>query len=342
MPELPEVQTTVSGLNKKVLKRTFVDVWSDWKKIVKKPKDFEQFKKEIKNKKIKKIWRRAKNIIFDLSPTNFDVKEKKHRQKGKSSKLVGDKSEGPALSGAEGYSLLVHQKMTGHLLIGDWQLLENKWKPIKEGPLNDPYNRFIHLLFFLDGGKMMALSDVRKFAKVELWKTEELLNSKEFKNLGPEPLDNNFTFLKFKETLTLRNTQGKKIKGRTLLRQRLRTGKVKQVLMNPEIIAGIGNIYSSEILWQAKIHPEKNVAKLNEKELKSIYDSIKKVLTLAVKLGGESFSDYRKPDGSKGDFDTERKAYRREGQKCSRCGKKIKRIKLGGRSTFFCPKCQKL
>ena len=113
--------------------------------------------------------------------------------------------------------------------------------------------------------------------------------------MGPEPLEKDFTFEKFKEIL-----KNKK-------------GKIKQILMNPEIIAGIGNIYSSEILWQAKIHPEKNVARLNEKELKSLYQAIKKVLELGVKLGGESFSDYRKPDGSKGDFDAERKVYRREG-----------------------------
>jgi formamidopyrimidine-DNA glycosylase len=169
----------------------------------------------------------------------------------------------------------------------------------------------------------MALSDARKFAKVELQKTDELLNSKEFKNLGPEPLEKSFTFDKFKEILANKK------------------GKIKQVLMNPEIIAGIGNIYSSEILWQTKIHPEKNVAKLDEKELKLLHDAIKKVLTLGIKLGGESFSDYRKPDGTKGNFDTERKAYRREGQKCSRCGSKIKRIKFGGRSAFFCPNCQR-
>ena len=119
-------------------------------------------------------------------------------------------------------------------------------------------------------------------------------------------------------------------------------GKVKQVIMNPEIIAGIGNIYASEALWLAKIHPEKNVAKLSEKELKSLYSAIQKVLALAVKLGGESFSDYRKVDGSKGDFDTERKVYKREDQKCYRCGAKINRIKFGGRSAFFCPNCQKI
>ncbi|MCX6720834.1 MAG: bifunctional DNA-formamidopyrimidine glycosylase/DNA-(apurinic or apyrimidinic site) lyase [Candidatus Staskawiczbacteria bacterium] len=297
MPELPEVQTTVDGLNKKVLKSTFVDVWSDWSKIVKKPrlpggqaKNFDAFKKEIKNKKIEKIWRRAKNIIFDLS---------------------------------EGHSLLVHQKMTGHLLVGNWQLVNGDWKPIdKKSPLNDPYNRFLHLVFFLDNKKMLALSDARKFAKVELWKTEEL--KKELDKLGPEPLEKSFTFEKFKEILKDKN------------------GKVKQVLMKPEVIAGIGNIYSSEILWQSKIHPEKSVAKLNEKELKLIYQNIKKVLETAVKLGGESFSDYRKPDGTKGDFDSERRAYNREGQKCSRCGTKIKRIHFGGRSAFLCPNCQKL
>ena len=128
---------------------------------------------------------------------------------------------------------------------------------------------------------MIALSDARKFAKVELWKTEELINSKEFKNLGPEPLEKNFTFEKFKKVF-----ENKK-------------GRVKQVIMDPAVIAGIGNIYASEALWQAKIHPEKNVAKLSDKELKSLYESIKKVLKLAVKLGGESFSDYRKPDGQK-------------------------------------------
>ena len=109
MPELPEVETTVKGLNAKVCNRTFVSVWSDWSKLVKKPKDFKDFEREIKNKKIKKIWRRAKNIIFDLSG---------------------------------GYSLLIHQKMTGHMLVGKWVMQDGQWKPEKDGPLNDPYNRF--------------------------------------------------------------------------------------------------------------------------------------------------------------------------------------------------------
>jgi formamidopyrimidine-DNA glycosylase len=291
MPELPEVETTVKGLRPKILKRTIIDVWSDWRKLVKKPRDFGTFKKIIKNKKIIKIWRRAKNIIFDLS---------------------------------DGYSLLVHQKMTGHLMFGQWKFENNKWKPVKKGPLKEKINTFLHIIFFLDNEKMIALSDVRKFAKIELWKTEKLLDSEKFKKIGPEPLEKNFTFEKFKNIF-----KNKK-------------GRIKQLIMNPEIIAGIGNIYSSEALWWAKIHPEKNVTELNNKELNNLYKAIKKVLELSVKLGGESFSDYRKPDGSKGNFDTERKAYKREGQKCYRCGTLISRLKFAGRSAFFCPHCQKL
>lgn len=317
MPELPEVQTTVSELKTNVLKRTFVDVWTDTKKLVKKPKNFEDFKNTIKNKKIKNIWRRAKNIIIDLSPTNFEQEiNNKLKINNKSLKLVEDKSEN--------YSLLIHQKMTGHLLYGEWIKKQEKWIPKKPGPLNDSYNRFIHLIFFLDNKRMLALSDSRKFAKVELWKTDELLNSKEFKTLGPEPLDKNFTFNKFQKLFFKKN------------------GKVKQIIMDPYFIAGIGNIYASESLWHAKIHPEKNVRSLSKKELKLLYFAIKKVLKLGVRLGGESFSDYRKPDGSKGDFDTERKAYKREGQECHRCKEKIKRIKVAQRSSFYCPKCQKL
>lgn len=291
MPELPEAQTTVSGLQKKVLNRTFIDVWSDWEKIVKKPKNFGLFKKTLKGRKIKKIWRRAKNVIFDLS---------------------------------DGYSLLIHQKMTGHLMVGKWQMADGRWRPVERGPLEEKINTFLHLVFFLNGGEMIALSDLRKFAKAELWETKKLVNSKEFKELGPEPLERGFTFEKFKECL--KNSKG----------------KIKQVLMDPKIIAGIGNIYANEALWRAKIHPEKSALKLNEKELKLLYGAIKRVLAMGVKLGGESFSDYRNVEGRKGRFDGERRAYQREGKPCFRCKTKIQRLKFGGRSAFFCSNCQKL
>jgi len=310
MPELPEVETIVRDLNKSVLGQKIEDVWSDFKKItrlrqgfggqVKKP-SFKNFKKEIKGRKILKIRRRGKNIIFELSGNKI---------------------------------LLIHQKLTGHLLIGNWKLsrltgsrlagkIEN-WEPLKKGPLEEPVNRYIHLMFWLSSGLMLALSDLRKFAKAELWDKKDLEESEGFKSLGPEPLEKSFTFEKFKETL------------------RQAQGKIKQVLMDQNVIAGIGNIYSDEILWQSKIHPFHDVSKLKKDELKRIFQATKEILPKAIKLGGESISDYRRLSGEPGYFDKERKVYRRTGEKCLRCGTIIKRVKLAGRSAHFCPKCQLL
>ena len=112
--------------------------------------------------------------------------------------------------------------------------------------------------------------------------------------------------------------------------------------MDQKIIAGIGNIYSDEILFRAKVHIEKRTDELKEKDLRKIYKYIKEVLKEAISLGGESISDYRRPNGSKGGFDLKRKVYRREGEPCFVCKTPIKRIKIGQRSSYFCPKCQKL
>jgi formamidopyrimidine-DNA glycosylase len=290
MPELPEVETTVNELKRKVLHRTFLDIWSDAKNLIKKPRSFEEFKKEIIGRKIKNIKRKGKNILIELD---------------------------------EDKTLLVHQKLTGHLLVGRWKKEGNKWVPLIKGPLEDPANRFLHLIFWLDNNLMLALSDLRKFAKVELWESEKLREAKEFKEIGIDPLSKKFSFEEFKRRIKKTNK------------------KIKQTLMDQNIIAGIGNIYSDEILFKARVHPLRKVKNLSEEELRKIYQAIKDILKKAIKVGGESISDYRKPNGSKGGFDRFRKVYRREGEKCFRCGTTIKRIKIGGRSSYFCPSCQK-
>ena len=269
MPELPEVETTVRVLRSKVLSRTFVDVWTDIKK-------FKKLGRKLKNKKINNIWRRGKNIIFELSG---------------------------------GFSFLVHQKMTGHFLYGNWDK-------------KDRANSYIHLKLFLDNKKTLAFSDLRKFAKAEIWRTEDL--KKELDLLGSDPLLKEFTFNKFKKII-----KDKK-------------GKIKQVLMNQGLIAGIGNIYSDEILWRAQVHPFSPAYKLKDKKLRKIYRHIKLVLRKAVKLKGTSVSDYRTPEGKKGRFGKMIKVYQREGRKCFRCNKKIKRTKMGSRSSYFCSYCQKI
>jgi len=316
MPELPEVETIVRGLKTKVLRRTFVDVWTDFKKTirlrsdlggqVKKSDSFKVFKKRIKGKKILDIRRRGKNIIFDLS---------------------------------DGLSLLIHQKLTGHLLYGNWNMKQGKWLAGEKGWLEDPVNRFIHLMFWLDNGRMLALSDLRKFAKVELWDKEELRTSEEMKSLGPEPLERDFTFEKFKETLR----QGHSAELSRSPQGKPRKGKIKQVLMNQKVIAGIGNIYSDEILWEAKIHPFKEINGLNAGEIRKVYGAVKKILNRAIELKGDSMSDYRLITGEKGGYQKFQKVYQQEGKPCKRLdGGIIKRVKIGGRSARFCPVCQKM
>ena len=291
MPELPEVETTVRDLKKKILGRKIEDIWSDFEKMVKRPENFKEFKKELIKRKIENIKRRGKNILFDLS---------------------GEKT------------LLIHQKLTGHLLLGRWEKKKDKWKSLKKGPLsNDPMNKFLHLIFWLDNGQMLALSDLRKFAKVELWDRKELEESEGIKNLGLEPLEKSFNFEKFKNCF-----KNKK-------------GEIKQVLMDQTVIAGIGNIYSDEILWEAKIHPFRKIPKLNQSEFKKIYNALQRILKKAIELQGESISDFRRVSGEKGRFDRLRKVYRKEGEKCLRCEAIIKKAKIAGRSAHFCPKCQK-
>ncbi len=291
MPELPEVETIVHDLNKKIIGREIQDVWTDFPKNIKNPKDFTEFRKKIKNKKIKKVWRRGKNILIDLSG---------------------------------GLTLLVHQKLTGHFLAGKWNLENEKWQPQTKGALSESVNKFIHLMFWLERGEMLGLSDLRKFAKVMLIKTEEISNLEDIKKLGPEPLKKDFTFKKFKKILS-----GRK-------------GKIKQVLMNQEVIAGIGNIYSDEILWEARINPLREIRSLTDKEIEEIYKAIKKILKIAIGAKGDSMSDYRLISGEKGGYQNIQKVYRREGKPCLRKdGGIIKRAKIGGRSAHFCPICQK-
>jgi formamidopyrimidine-DNA glycosylase len=290
MPELPEVETIVRELKVKVLERTFIDLWTDTKKLVKIP-GFEEFKKEIIGETIKEVSRRGKNIIFDLS---------------------------------QGKVLLIHQKMTGHLLLGKWEKSGSGWRSMVPGPMaDDKMNSYLHLIFWLDDGRMLALSDLRKFAKVELWEAEDFYKSEYFNRLGPEPLDKKFSLEKFKSRL-----QGK-------------PGKIKQILMDQSVIAGIGNIYADEILWSARVSPFRQADSLSARELESIYKAMEETLKKAIKVRGSSMSDYRTLSGEKGGYQLISKVYRHEGEKCPNCGNIIQREKIAGRSAHFCPKCQK-
>jgi formamidopyrimidine-DNA glycosylase len=307
MPELPEVHTTVTSLNRLLPGLRISDVWTSYGGIIHKGKGnikdknyFARFKKKVVGKKIKSVTRRAKNVLINLE---------------------------------NGESILVHMKMTGHLLDGKYKeqkkssgdgWRKEQWVPQekKTSPLWDPFNRFIRLVFSFSNGKNLVLSDMRKFAKVCLVGKDD----NELGALGPEPLEKSFNFGAFKERLDKKPD-----------------GKIKQILMNQQIIAGIGNIYSDELLWISGVHPESKFSKIPEKKRQEMFEAMKEVLRKGIDFRGDSTSDYRKPDGSRGTFQHHHKAYRQTGKKCPRgnCSGVIKRLKLGGRSAHFCDKHQK-
>ena len=298
MPELPEVQTIVSDLNKKIIGRKIIGVWFDAPKLIKKPKPA-GLEKQIKGLRIRAVKRRGKNILIYLE--KYQMSDVGYRM----------------------FLLLIHQKLTGHLLYGKWHIKNKKVVSSVRGFLEEKVNDYIHLIFYLDNDWQLALSDLRKFAKVLLGPEKEIEGLPDLKRLGPEPLNKGFNAEKFIKLI------------------KFKKGKIKQVLMNQEIIAGIGNIYSDEILWQAKIHPFIPANKLKTNQLKALYLATRQILGKALKLRGTSISDFRDTAGKAGGYAKIRKVYQREGELCQRCKTPIKRVKIGGRSAHYCPKCQK-
>lgn len=224
--------------------------------------------------------------------------------------------------------LYIHLKMTGHLLVkskpstSSPALLLSKEKGVNY--FKDRVNQYIRHKFFLKSGKVLEFSDMRKFAKIVLDDTDKINNLKEIKALGIDALDPKFTFKKFQEILN------KKLKA-----------KIGIVLMDQNMISGIGNIYRSEILFDAKVLPERIVKSISKKDLEKIYKATIKILKKAINLRGTSDSDYRDTSGAPGSFQKVLMVYNRERQICKKCGTIIQRETLGQRSVFVCRKCQK-
>ncbi len=296
MPELPEVQTIVSDLNRKIKGDTIVGFWSDWEKSVKMM--LKRFDKETRNRKILGARRIGKNILLDLSG---------------------------------GKTIYIHLKMTGHLLvkpqipsIKSQTNLKFKLQNLKQPDyFSEKVNQYIHHIFYLKSGRTLEFSDLRKFGKIVLGDTEEIEKMREIKELGIDAMSKDFTQEKLNEILDGRKT------------------KIKLLLMDQSKIAGIGNIYVSEILFEAGILPNRPANRIKKDEQKKLFKAIRKVLAKAIKLRGTSDSDYRDTAGAPGKFQEVLKVYRRAGKKCLRCGTIIKREKMGQRGTFFCPVCQK-
>ena len=177
-----------------------------------------------------------------------------------------------------------------------------------------------HLLLETDEGRRLALNDPRRFGSVDLVLTDTLTDWPAFKALGPEPFE-----------LDAKDLQ-RRLGGRT--------AAIKLLIGDQRIIAGLGNIYVCEALYRAGIHPRRAAGSVSLERLKRLVSATKDVLGEAIEAGGSSLKDFISPDGELGYFSKSFSVYDREGQPCA-CGGTVKRIVQGGRSTFYCPRCQR-
>ena len=287
MPELPEVEIVRQSLDKK-----------------------------IKQKKVKKVIIRNRNLRFKL-PYDFSLylQNKKIIKVGRFSKYL-------IIFISDGSYCLIHLGMSGTIHIVSKKKI-NKFT--NTSFYNSPYlpKKHNHIEIIFDDFKVVY-NDPRRFGFFQIIKNNFELN-KRFNHLGPEPFSKTFNL-----TYVLNFFKG-------------RNKDIKSFLLDQKFISGIGNIYASEILFFSKINPFKKASLLNKKECKNIISNSKKILLKAISKGGSSIRNFQDISGSKGAFQNEFKVYQQEGKRCKNlgCSDLIKKKITSNRSTFFCDSCQK-
>jgi formamidopyrimidine-DNA glycosylase len=268
MPELPEVETTVRGLERVLLGRRIERVEArrpDLRRAL--PDGLGQ---RLTGAKVTGLRRRAKYGLIDTD---------------------------------RGDTLVFHLGMSGH-----WRI----------DP--DEIGKHDHFIIETDEGRRLALNDARRFGSLDLVRTDELDDWGPVAALGPEPLDLDAAELK------------RRLSGRT--------AAIKLLLLDQGIVAGLGNIYVCEALQRAGIHPTRPAGSVSLARLKRLVPAIHEVLEEAIAAGGSTLRDFAAPGGELGYFPKKFAVYDREGRPC-RCGTSVRRIVQGGRSTFYCPRCQR-
>ncbi len=318
MPELPEVETVKRGLKTLLVGHEVVSVKHDTpKSFPNAPNDVEQF---IIGAKVTGIRRRAKVLMIDLSSQ---------------------------------YSLVIHLKMTGQLVFVKHEQAPRNKKQIPSQTLENlefgtsdvkasepairfgaghPNNSLINSLpdkstrvtLVLDKGARLFFNDQRKFGWVRLLPTPEIPHIDFMKKVGPEPLEDSFTPSQFIQRL-----------------ERRKNTTIKAALLDQTVIAGIGNIYADESLWGAKVHPATRVKDVPVAKLKKLFTEIRYVLNLSIEKGGSTDRNYVNAEGKRGSYIDFARVFRKEGTPCPRHpGTLIQKIKVAGRGTHVCPKCQ--
>jgi formamidopyrimidine-DNA glycosylase len=275
MPELPEVESLRQLLEESLIGRTFVTA------IVREPRLRRSlapdFATAIAGRKVEKLERRAKYLIFGLSGN--------HR-------------------------MLVHLGMSGSL--------SHRRAAADAGPFNPRHD---HVQFNLDDGSLLVYNDPRRFGLMKLYAGADFDRAIELKGLGPEPFDG------FTADSLWRATRG-------------RIAAIKNLLMDQRVVAGVGNIYASEILFRAHVRPTRRASRVTRAEVERIAAITPQVLREAIGSNGTTFRSYRDSRGEPGRYATQLRVYDRAGKPCLECGKPIRAVVVGQRSSFYCPRCQ--
>ncbi|ATE64866.1 bifunctional DNA-formamidopyrimidine glycosylase/DNA-(apurinic or apyrimidinic site) lyase [Rhizorhabdus dicambivorans] len=270
MPELPEVETTVRGLETPLL-----------------------------GHRLKRVETRRADL---RRPFPVDLRQ---RMTGATVTGLGRRAKYGLIETDRGDVMIFHLGMSGR-----WRI-----DPSEIG-MHD------HLVLETDAGRTLALCDPRRFGSVDLVRKDELPDFAPFKALGPEPLGPGLTGAYLAGAL-----EG-------------RAAPIKAMLLDQRIVAGLGNIYVCEALHMTGIAPPTPAGRIARKRLDRLVESIREVLGAAIEAGGSTLRDYARPDGELGYFAKQWLVYGREGEAC-RCGAPVLRRVDGGRSTFYCAKCQK-
>jgi formamidopyrimidine-DNA glycosylase len=298
MPELPEVETIVRGLDQRVAGDTIESVWiGSRKQPLKSPAAI--IAATLEGKRIVCVHRAGKHIVFDLEAAPATSKTRIRTKKGKRAVEV----EARLAASLPAAQWIVHLGMTGRLMVSE--------------PAAD-VAKHTHLLAKLASGRELRFIDPRMFGKLSVHLPSEAGG---FDPGGVEPLE-------VSEEAFVALFRGRKT-------------PIKSALLNQKLLRGVGNIYADESLFRAGIRPRRRAAAITREQLGKLHSAVREVLREAIALGGSTISNYVDADGEEGFFQLQHRVYGREGEPCLVCGTAIRRIVLSGRSSHYCPKCQK-
>jgi len=253
-------------------------------------------------------------------PLPKDFAQKLH---GKTVEGMGRRAKYLLADLSSGDVLLMHLGMSGSFRVGKDTAPGKYHHERSKSAAHD------HVIFHMSNGATVVFNDPRRFGSMKLVPRAKLDDEPLLRSLGPEPLGNEFD-----AAMLARACAGKKT-------------SLKAALSDQRVVAGLGNIYVCEALFRARLSPKRRASTIADRKGKPneratrLVAAIKAVLVDAIEAGGSSLRDHRRTDGSLGDFQHNFQVYDREGEPCPSCKGKIKRIVQGGRSTFYCPSCQK-